>query len=125
MRTVEEIKDSLYQHAEKLHAAGFRKASIARLIVAYGEYLPIFGQQLQGVYIDPQGLRNPHTCVPGWYQIIKAEGKRVWLLKTYCPTADPFETGTEWLESTIMANDEMITKGHPSPDKSFDPNAAL
>ena len=125
MRTSDELREALYDHAEKLHAAGFRKPNIARLIVAYGEYIPVFGQQLHGVYIDPEGRRNPHTLVPGWYQIIRTEGKRVWLLKTYCPTADPFETSTEWLESTVMANDEMITKGHPSPDKSFDPNAAL
>ncbi len=64
MRSTEEIREALYQHAEKLHAAGFRKPNIARLIVAYGEYIPVFGQQLQGVYIDPEGLRTPPLVSP-------------------------------------------------------------
>jgi hypothetical protein len=121
-----EMARELFEFRNLLNAAGFKEDDIAEIIRHYGTHIPVFGSQLDGVYIrSDTGQRDHHTATPGWYSILRAESGRVWIRKMYMETADVFECGTYWLPMIVMANMEMIDKGHPSPDDKFQPEGAV
>lgn len=112
----------LFEFRNNLEALGCKEDVIAEVIRKYGAHIPVFSGQLSGVYIrSDTGQRDPHNAIPGWYSILKVEGNRMWIRKPYVENADVFECGTFWVPMVISANMEMIDKGHPSPDKTFEP----
>lgn len=116
----------LFDFRNHLEAVGCKEDLIAEVIRRYGTHIPVFGSQLQGVYIrSDTGQRDPHTATPGWYSILNVEGSLVQIKKPYVETADVFECGTFWLPMVIAANMEMIDKGHPSPDDKFQPEGRV
>lgn len=121
MPTIEEQAVELFQFRNDLLACGFTDENTAEVIRRCGAVIPLYGGQMEGVYIRPDGRRDAHFAVHGWYSILEASKDRVLIKKLYVETADTFECGTYWLQSVVMANLEMMDKGCPTPDKTFEP----
>ncbi len=118
---ISEKARDLFEFKNNLISIGFKEDLIAEIIRKFGDVIPVFGSQLQGFYVRPDGRRDPHFAVHGWYSILKVEGNSVWIKKLYHETADVFHCGTFWIPSTVGANMEMMDKGHPSPDSGYNP----
>jgi hypothetical protein len=121
MPTIEEQALELFQFRNDLLACGFTDENTAEVIRRCGAVIPLYGGQMEGVYIRPDGRRDAHFAIHGWYSILEASKNRVLIKKLYVETADTFECGTYWLQSTVMANLEMMEGTCPTPDKTHEP----
>lgn len=113
----------LFQFRNDLLAIGFTDKDTAEVIRRCGAVVPIYGRQIDGVFIRSSGQRDRHFATHGWYSILSVQDKTIQMKKLYVETADVFECGTYWFPSVVMANLEMMDGGRPSPDNQFVPQA--
>ena len=116
-----EVAQELFAFRDNLTAIGCDEELTSECIRLFGAHIPVFSDQLDGFYLRPDGPKERHFANPGWYSVLKVEGKTAVIQKVYVKTSHPFECGTFWLPATIAGNIEVIKRGHPLPDKSYIP----
>lgn len=96
-----------------LSVIGCCEETITEAIRLGGDRIPVFGSQMKGYYIRPDGRRETHFAVPGWYQIESTSGDQcsTIVMRSTHPRADAFECGSYWLPGFLGANLECVTKG--------------
>ena len=115
MTTLQQAFDALSTARDHLAAVGCREETIAEAIRLGGDLIPVFGSQLKGCYIRPDGRRESHFAVPGWYQIMSIDCRILTIVKPSSVQPHRFECDAQSLLAVLGANLECVAKGHCSP----------
>lgn len=95
--------------AGMLRQIGINEETIAEVILLGNDRIPVFGQQLNGVYIKGVA-RYSHFAVPGWYWIESVEGETI-RMRSDRIGSDLFETSCYQLCAVLAANLECVEYG--------------
>ena len=99
----------LMNFAGMLRQIGINEETIAEVIRLGNDRVPVFGQQLKGVYL--KGVeRYAHFAVPGWYWIESVTGNTI-RMRSDKIGSDPFETSCYQLQAVLAANLECVEDG--------------
>jgi hypothetical protein len=105
---------SLYHFRSLLKMIGVTDETIAEAIRLGETKIPVFGQQLRGMYqrigSDGKLILECHFAVPGWYEVLHVLGNSV-TIKSVHPRADEFVCGKEQIRAILAVNLEYVEKG--------------